>query len=411
MTRASADVPTPSAASRPGLTPGLLAALGFVAMAGSVSTDLYLPAFPSLQAHFGVTEAAVQLTLTAFLIGAAVGQFTVGTVSDALGRRRTLVIALGLFSAVGFLAAAAPSLEWLVALRLAQGLTGSVGAALARAIVADLEQGDRAARGISFLIAMMGLGPVFGSPLGALLTQLGGWRLALVGLATVAAAMFVVALLFVRESLPPERRHPARVLPLLRNLGTLGRDGAFLGFAFAYALSYAAMMVYIGASSFVVQRVFGQSSLVYALTFAASSLAFVAGAWINGRLVSRVGALTMIRIAHGAALAAALALVALALAGALSIWAWVPLACVFVAGCAAGMGNGSALTLRRAALTAGAGSAVLGLFQYTVGAVASPLGGVMGGGTALPTVIGMAAVAALAILAVAIGRTIERRTP
>ncbi|OCG73301.1 multidrug effflux MFS transporter [Microbacterium sediminis] len=407
MTPASAD--GPGAATRPGLTPGLIAALGFVGMAGAVSTDLYLPSFPSLQADLGITEAAVQLTLTAFLIGAAGGQFAVGTVSDALGRRRTLVIALGLFSLVGFAASAAPTIEWLIALRLLQGLTGSVGAALARAIVADLEQGERAARGISILIAMMGLGPVFGSPLGAVLTQWGGWRLALVGLATVATAMFVVALLCIPESLPRERRHPARIGALLRNLGLLARDGAFLGFALAYALSYGAMMVYFGSSSFVVQRVLGESTLVYSLTFVASSIAFVLGGLLNGRLVRRHGAHAMIRIGQGLSLVSALALVAITLAGGLSLWAWIVLTCVFEAGCAMGMSNGSALTLRRAAIAAGAGSAALGLFQFGVAAVVSPIGGLWGSGTALPTVIGMAGVTLLAIAAAAVGRALERR--
>lgn len=409
MTPASADMPTPSAARRPGLTPGLLAALGFVGMAGALSTDLYLPSFPSLQADLGVAESAVQLTLTAFLIGAAVGQFVVGTVSDALGRRRTMVIALGVFALVGFAASAAPSIEWLIALRLVQGLTGSVGAALARAIVADLEQGDRAARGISILIAMMGLGPVFGSPLGAVLTQWGGWRLALVGLATVATAMFLVALLCIPESLPRERRHPARIGPLVRNLGLLARDRAFLGFAFAYALSYGAMLVYFGSSSFVVQRVFGESSIVYSVTFVASSIAFVLGGLLNGRFVRRLGAHAMIRIGQGLSLVSALVLVAITLSGALSLWSWVVLTCVFEAGCAMGMSNGSALTLRRAAIAAGAGSAALGLFQFSVAAVVSPIGGLWGSGTALPTVVGMAAVTLLAIVAAALGRRFERR--
>ncbi|MFL0410742.1 multidrug effflux MFS transporter [Microbacterium paludicola] len=398
--------PTPT---RPELTPGLLAALGFVGMAGAVSTDLYLPAFPSLQADFDATPAAVQLTLTAYLIGSAAGQFLIGTVSDALGRRRTLLIALGVFTAAGFAAAAAPSLAWLVALRLVQGLSGSAGAALARAVVADLAEGERAARGISVLIGMMGLGPIFGSPLGALLTSWGGWRAALVGLAVIAAAMFAVALVVIPESLPAGDRHPARVGRLVANLGRLGRDGAFLGYALAFGLSYAGLMVYIGASSFVVQRVFGASPLEYALTFSGGSLAFVAGAWLNGRLVRRMGARRALRVGQLGALTAAAALLALARAGALSLWTWVPLVCVFTAGCAASMSDASAVTLGRAAFAAGGGSAALGLFQFALGAVASPLGGLWGDDTAVPAAAGMTAAILLSLTAAALARACERR--
>lgn len=399
---------SPPARDRPELTPGLLGALGFIGMAGAVSTDLYLPAFPDLQGDLGAPAAAVQLTLTAYLIGAAVGQFAIGTVSDAWGRRRTLLIALAVFAGAGFAAAAAPTLSWVIALRFLQGLSGAAGAALARAVVADVASGERAARGISVLIATMGLGPVFGSPLGAVLTAWGGWRAALLGLAVIATAMFAVALLMIPETLPPDRRHPARVERLAGNLGRLARDRAFLGYALAFAFSYGALMVYIGSSSFVVQNVFGASPLTYSLTFSAGAVCFVAGAWLNGRLVRRVDASAALRAGHLCALLAAVSLAALALAGVLTLWLWVPLVCVFTAGCAAGMSDASALTLRRATFAAGSGSAALGLFQFSVGAAASPFGGLWGDETAVPVTCGMAAAIALGLAAAAVGRAAER---
>ncbi|WP_203137573.1 Bcr/CflA family efflux MFS transporter [Microbacterium sp. JZ31] len=406
MRRASAEAAT---GARDELTRGRLAALGFVGMAGALSTDLYLPAFPSIQEDFGATAAAVQLTLTAYLIGSAVGQFGIGTISDALGRRRTLLAAFSVFAISGFAAAAAPTLEWVVALRLVQGLSGAAGAALARAIVADLATGERAARGISILIATMGIGPVVGSPLGALLSSWGGWRAALAGLAVVSVAMLVVTLLAIPESLPPERRHPARVGALVGSLWRLVRDGAFVGYALAFALGYGALILYIGSSSFVVQNVFGASALVYSLTFAAGSVSFVLGAWWNARVVRWRGAAGALRIAQLVSLAAAGALLVLALTDALGLATWVPLVCVFAAGCAGTMSDASALTLGRAAFAAGAGSATLGLFQFSLGAVASPFGGLWGDDTAIPVTAGMTGAVLLGLAAAAVGRARERR--
>lgn len=378
------------------LSPGLLGALGFVAMAGALSTDLYLPSFPNLRADFGATASAVQLTLTAFLLGAGIGQFSAGTVSDALGRRRTLVVALAAFAAIGFAASAAPTLEWLVSLRFLQGIAGASGAALARAVVADLSQGEATTRGLGLILAMTGLGPVIGSPLGALLSEWGGWRAALLGLAVVAVAMLAAALAVIPESLPLDRRHAPRIGALLRNVASLARDSGFLGYALAYALAYAALMVYIAASSFVVQGVLGASAFVYALTFSAGAAAFAAGAWQSGRIAQRVGARAALRIGHALSLAAALALVVLEVAGALSLVTWVPIICVFAAGCAIGMTGASALALRRGALMTGAASAGLGLLQYTLGAIASPVGGAGGGASALPALAAMAVAVALA---------------
>lgn len=391
------------------LSRGRLAALGFVGMAGSLSTDLYLPAFPDLGDDLGATAAAVQLTLTAYLIGSAVGQFGIGTISDALGRRRTLLAAFSLFAVAGFAAAAAPSLEWIVALRFVQGLSGSAGAALARAIVADLATGERAARGISILIATMGLGPVIGSPLGALLTSWGGWRAALLGLAVVSTAMLAVTFFAIPESLPPNRRHPARISALVASLARLVRDGAFVGYALAFALGYAALILYIGSSSFVVQNVFGASPVVYSLTFAAGSISFVLGAWLNSRVVRRLGADRALRVAQLTSLASAAVLLLLALTDALGLVSWVPLVCVFGAGCAGTMSDASALTLGRAAFAAGAASATLGLFQFSLGAFASPFGGLWGDETAVPVTAGMTGAVVLGLAAAAFARSREHR--
>ena len=382
----------------------MMLALGFVGMAGALSTDLYLPAFPDIQADLGVPVAAVQLTLTAFLVGSAIGQFVIGILSDAWGRRRTLLGALSLFALAGFAAALAPDIAVLVACRFAQGLFGAAGAALARAVVSDLANGPRAVRGMSALIAMMGLGPALGSPLGALLTGWAGWRATLTGLAVIAVLMVVVAALVIRESLPRERRHPPRIGALLRTAGRLARDGVFLSCAFAFALSYAAFVVYLGASSFVVQTVFGADALTYALTFSASSVSFVAGALGNGLVAARIGADRALAVAQTVAVGAALALAVCALTGVLSLPLWITGVCVFAVGVAASMSNASALTIGRAVGMAGAGSAVLGLTQFLCGALAAVWGGIGGTASATPTVLGMLLTIVLAAVAGALGR-------
>lgn len=396
-------------ANTPTLTPGLLAALGFVGMAGSLATDLYLPSFPSLQSDFGVTASVVQLTLTAFLVGAAAGQLVVGTVSDALGRRRTLLVALALYAVAGFASALVGSIEAVIALRFAQGLFGAAGAALARAIVTDLADRTQAARGISIVVAMMGIGPILGTPIGALLAEWGGWRLALAGLATIATAMTVVTALAIPESLPPERRHPARIGRLLGNLAHLARDAPFVGYATSYAFTYGAFIIYIGSSSFIVQNLFGQTPVTYALAFAAGSASFVMGALASGRLATRIGVGPAQRIAQLAAVAAAIVLLCLILTATLTFALWIPLTCVFAAGIAGGMSSSTARALGRTRTAAGAGSAGLGLQQYVVGALATPIGGLWGDDTALPAVCGMIGGLLIALAAAAFGGFREAR--
>lgn len=264
------------------IRPGLMAALGYIAMAGSLSTDLYLPAFPDIVAYFGASPTVVQFTLTAFLVGSAFGQLSIGALSDALGRRRTLLVALIVFSGCGYLAALSPTLGVLVAVRGVQGFASAAGSVLARAIVSDLLDREYVVRAFSALLVATALGPAIASPLGALLTTLGGWQAALFGLAVLATGMFVSAAIAIPETLGTERRDPLTFTALANSFRALVRDAGYVGYALAFATSSGALFVYLGSSSFIVQNMFGLTPGGYALTFTFGAAASMVGSWLNG---------------------------------------------------------------------------------------------------------------------------------
>ncbi len=386
-------------------------ALGYVAMAAALATDLYLPAFPDIAADLGVGAGAVQFTLTAFLGGAALGQLFVGSLSDALGRKRVLVAAFTVFVAAAFAAAFSPSIEVLVALRAVQGFSGAAGAVLARAIISDIASPRETAKAFGTLFAMMALGPAFASPLGAWLTEIGGWRVTLLGLGVLTAGMLAVALLVVPESHPVAARHPFRVGVLLRNLLLLLRRPAFLAYAIAFGAGYAAMMVYIGSSSFIVQGLLGTTPVGYSLTFAFGSVSFMLGAWWSGRLGGRYPGAQLLRVGQLLQVAAGVALLLFALSGVLAgptgLWVWVPLVAVLNAGTGMVMSTASALAIAQAVGITGAGSALVGFGQFVLGAIGSPLGGIFGPGTAVPAA---AAVLVLAAVSLASGFVAFRAT-
>lgn len=378
---------------------GLMLALGFLSMTGSLSTDLYLPAFPDIADDLSVSASVVQLTLTAFLVGAAFGQLMIGAISDALGRRRTLIAGLVVFALCTMLAVASPTIGVLIAVRAVQGFAGAAGTVLARAIVSDLSSPTGALRAFSLLWAMIALGPAIASPLGALLTQIGGWRWTLAGLAAIAAAMLVVAVLAVPESLPPERRHPPTPSALIGAMGRLLRDRTFVARVIAFGAAYGALMSYISSSSFIVQDVFVASPLVFSLIFSLTAVFIMSGAWGSGRFAPAFGPVRTLRVAQATAVVAALAAATLALTGTLSLPTWIVLACVFSTGAGAMMSTASAIAVRSAAATAGTASALLGFAQFTFGATASPLGGVLGTDTAVPATLAMVGFTAIGVAA------------
>ncbi|WP_449279462.1 multidrug effflux MFS transporter [Leucobacter sp. GX0328] len=380
------------------ISPGLMIALGYVSMAASLSTDLYLPSFPGIAEHFAVGPSIVQLTLTAFMLGAALGQLVIGALSDALGRRPTLIVGLAVFAACACAAAMSPSIELLIAARFVQGFAGSAGAVLARAVIADLLPPAETARAYGTLFVMIALGPAVANPLGGWLTELGGWRTPLAGLAVLTAGMFAVAVLAVPESLPHGHRQRFHAGRLLGNLKRLACTPLFAGFAGAFGLAYAGMMAYISASSFIVQDVFGLSPLGYSLTFALTSATFMCGAWVSRRLVPRFGGVATLRAGQTVQLSAAGLGIVLVLTGVFPFGTYLVVVASFTCGTGMIMPTSSALAVAQAVGVVGAGSALVGFSQFLFAAIGTPLGGLFGTGTALPTLIAMAGFALLSFV-------------
>src|SRR4051812_7937737 len=151
--------------------------LGCLTAFGPLSMDLYLPAFPQLAADLHATQAQVQLTLTADVLGLVVGQLVLGPLSDAWGRRRLLLSSTVVCALASLLCALAPSVAALIAWRFVQGFAGGGGIVLARAVAADLTTGVTAARLFSLFMTLSSVAPIAppvagGGPLGLA----GGWR-------------------------------------------------------------------------------------------------------------------------------------------------------------------------------------------------------------------------------------------
>jgi DHA1 family bicyclomycin/chloramphenicol resistance-like MFS transporter len=179
--------------------------LGMLSMFGPLSLDLYLPALPELADDLNASASAAQLSITACLVGLAVGQLVAGPLSDRLGRRRPLIVGLVGFLLASVACALAPSAAVLVLLRFIQGLAGAAGLVISRAIARDLYSG-RALMIFSRLILIAGLAPVIAPILGGQLSRIMSWRGIFGVLAGFGAVLLLAGWLGLRETLPPERR-------------------------------------------------------------------------------------------------------------------------------------------------------------------------------------------------------------
>jgi DHA1 family bicyclomycin/chloramphenicol resistance-like MFS transporter len=357
--------------------------LGGLAAFGPLSIDMYLPALPQLGVDLGAPAAAVQLTLTACLVGLAVGQLVAGPLSDRLGRRRPLLVGISAYVVASLLCATAPSVPVLAGLRFVQGLAGAAGIVISRAVVRDLYTGAAAVRFFSLLMLVTGTAPILAPVIGGQVLELTSWRGIFVLLSVIGSAILVAVGLGLRETLPEERRRDDGPLEVATTMRLVLADRRFLGYALASGLAFGGLFAYVSGSPFVLQGIYGASPQTFSAIFAVNSVGLVVASQINGRLAGRVDAHAILRGAIAAMALAGLTLLLVVEAG-LGIVAVLPPLFAMVASIGIVMPTSTALALRDHAAVAGSASALVGVVQFLLGAAVAPLPGIAGEGTALP---------------------------
>jgi DHA1 family bicyclomycin/chloramphenicol resistance-like MFS transporter len=370
--------------------------LGGLTAFGPLSIDMYLPALPRMAQDLHAADTTVQLTLSAFIVGLALGQLVLGPLSDAFGRRRPLLAGLALYVVGSVLCAVSPDAWLLVAARFVQSLGAAAGIVIARATVRDLFSGTAMTKFFSTLMLVSGLAPILAPLIGGQLLNWTSWRGVFVVLTAFGALLLAVVAFFLPE--PSVVRTSAGLGQVMRTYGRLALDRSFAGYALASGLLFASMFAYISGSSFALQGVYGLSPQAYSVVFGANGVGIVLAGQLNGHLVGRVpervlllsglllgvlgGASVLVSVLFRAPLV--LLLVSLFL---------------LVSSIGLVMPNASSLALASHARSAGAASALLGVLQFVVGAVATPLVGLGGPGTAVPMAATMAGFAVLALAA------------
>jgi DHA1 family bicyclomycin/chloramphenicol resistance-like MFS transporter len=373
--------------------------LGGLTATPPLAMDMYLPALPEVTRSLHAPAATVQLTLTACLAGMALGQLVVGPMSDRWGRRRPLLAGLAVYVVATALCALAPTVELLVAFRLAQGLAGAAGIVIARAVVRDLYDGVAMARFFSTLMLISGTAPIVAPLVGGQVLRVTDWRGVFVVLTVLGALLAGLVWARLPETLPAAGRHEGGVGEALRSMRGLLADRSFSGYLLAGGFAFAALFAYISASPFVIQEIHGASPQTFSLLFGLNSVGLVVVGQINGKvLVGRVRLDRVLAVGLTVVVGAATALLLMSL-GVFGEVGLAPVAAaLFVLMSAMGitLPNTQALALMRVKHAAGSASALLGTSSFLIGAVASPLVGVAGEDTALPMAVVQLAAALVA---------------
>src|SRR5215207_2875591 len=367
----------------------------------ALSIDMSLPAMPQLQETFGAGVSAVQLTLSVFLAGFALGQVVCGPLSDRRGRRPVLLAGLALFTLAGLACAGSTSLAMLLAARFVQGAGASVGPVVARAIVRDRFDSGKAASVLSQMTQVMIVAPLLAPTLGGHLLVHLGWPAIFAVLGASGALISLICWRFLPETARLKKvDDDAETSSVRGSLRDVLQHRASLRHALTTCFAYAGMFAYVGSSPFVLMDGFGVAEENFGYFFALTAAALLVSATVNRFLLKRhVSSLLRLRrgvfviFAAGASLALASWLGVGGLAGVL-----VPMM-AYMFGQGLVMPNATAAAMAPHGASAGVISSVMGALQTAGGALAGYLVGAFYDHTPLSLAVTVAVFASLTLLA------------
>ena len=254
-----------------------------------VTTDVYLPALPAMQADLRAAMAEVQLTFAALLLAFGVSQLVWGPLSDRFGRRPVLLVGMGGYVLASLACVVAPDMELLVLARIAQGAFMGAAVMCARAIVRDLYHPLEGARMMSRGLTGLGVIAIACAPLGSAVTEWVHWRAALLVLALFGIGTFAFIALRFKETIP--QRNPRALVPgtMLRAWSQIARHPTFLTYSLLSTASYVALFSFLAGSSFVLIGTLGISKLAYGGFMATQSVIYILGTVACRRMLVRLG--------------------------------------------------------------------------------------------------------------------------
>ena len=372
----------------------LPALLGFLSAVGPMSTDMYLPAFPAIEASLGGRPGAAQITLATWFAGLAIGQITQGTLSDRYGRRGPLIAGTALYALGSVGCAVAPDLVTLSLCRFITGIGGSASMVIPRAIVRDLADGNAAARLMSRLMLVMGVAPILAPTAGGLLLTVATWHAIFWVCAFYGAVCCAVVWQVLPDTLPPQRRVKLGFGGLVTRYAAILSERGFITHAIMGGCAMAGMFAFLGGSPPVFIGLFHLSPPLYGALFGCCAAGFILCSQINPRILPRFGATRVMRISVRVFVAAACVLTVVAFTG----WGgWLAVALPIVV-CMASQGftmpNTTVGALSHHAGHAASASALMGTLQFTLGAISGVTVGLLTDGTARPMALLMLAGAA-----------------
>jgi len=368
---------------------GLILILGLLSMLMPLAIDMYLPSMPMIADEFGVPAGRVQMTLSAYVLGFAIGQLFYGPMADSLGRKPVIFWGALVFALAAAACALSNSVEQLVNMRFLHGLSAAAASVVINALMRDMFTKDEFSRMMSFVVLVMTVAPLLAPMLGGALMLWFSWHAIFWAMAIAALIAAVLVGVFIKETLPKERRQRFHMRTTLGNFASLFRHKRVLSYMLASGFSFAGMFSFLSAGPFVYIQLNGVSPQNFGFYFALNVVVLVVLTFINSRNVRRRGAIKMFRLGLMIQLAMGLWLVAVTAFG-LGFWALVLGVAGYVGCIAMVTSNAMAVIMDDFPHMAGTAASLAGTLRFGTGALIGSLLSLFTARSAWPMVGSMA---------------------
>lgn len=360
-----------------------------------LAIDMYLPAMPIIAKELGTTSSAIQVSLSLYLAGYALGMMMFGPIADRIGRRKVALVGLTGFIITSLLLAFTESINQFLAYRFVQAAFGSGATVVVPGIIRDLYK-EHTAKGLSYVSLIMMVAPMIAPGIGSFILELSVWRTIFLSLAGYAVLILLLVIWKLPKNLPlrSDRKwlhefasnyklvfsHPASRLNIISSM--MGSFGFFC---------------YITTISFVYIEYFGISEGKFSILFGANVVALMLTNIINTRTVERAGSARMLMIGTVIANIFALSLVLVTVFGWSLYWT---VAALFplIGSLALITVNSDGLILNQFPQQTGTATAVIGTLRFGSGALAGPILALLFDGTPLNFAILMFASVAIVMI-------------
>ncbi|MCE2595286.1 Bcr/CflA family multidrug efflux MFS transporter [Motilimonas cestriensis] len=351
----------------------LLIILGSLSGLTPLAVDMYLPAIPSITQALDTRISLVQLTLSVFLVGFAIGQMIYGPLSDSLGRKKVLLSGLFIFVVSNALVYFAQDITTLMILRFIQAIGGGAGAVIVSALLRDMFAKDAFSKVMSFVILIMTIAPLVAPLLGGQILLIADWRAIFYLLSTAGLLTAIAVMVYIPETLPKENRIPLRLGSVARNYIKVLKHRRVLGFILTSGFSFSGMFIFLTTSPYVYIEFLGIPTEQYGYYFGLNIVFMMILTWSNGRFVESKGYVFMLQLGLSLLGFAALMMLFIMLFNVDSRLFIVAAVVSFVGVMSLIGSNGMAGILNEFSDMAGTATALTGTLRFGMGAVAGAI--------------------------------------